>query len=74
MLKAIEHELITLPLSWGNMIRATHMKARRWQCCDAWSGRAPYLTGEWRWEGTLKEHCHVQPVQCDGCHDGHRYR
>jgi hypothetical protein len=21
-----------------------------------WSGRAPYLTGEWRWEGTLKEH------------------
>jgi hypothetical protein len=20
---------------WGNMIRATHMKARRWRCCDA---------------------------------------
>jgi hypothetical protein len=39
-----------------------------------WSGRAPYLTGEWRWEGTLKEHCHVQPIQCDRCHDGHRYR
>jgi hypothetical protein len=19
-----------------------------------WSGRAPYLTGEWRWEGTLR--------------------
>jgi hypothetical protein len=39
-----------------------------------WSGRAPYLTGEWRWEGTLKEHCHVRPIQCDRCHNGHRYR
>src|SRR5580704_12467733 len=39
-----------------------------------WSGRAPYLTGEWLWEGTLKEHCHVQPIQCDRRNDRHRYR
>jgi hypothetical protein len=22
----------------------------------------------------VKEHCHVQPIQFDSCHDGHRYR
>jgi hypothetical protein len=31
-----------------------------------WSGRAPYLTGEWRGEGTLEEHRHVQPIQWRG--------
>ena len=38
-----------------------------------WSGRALYTASAWTLDGVTKEHRHVQQINCDRCHDGHRH-